>query len=338
MSVAWVGAGIAATGMISSSMSSSKAASAQLQAADQASETDRTQYATTRADNAPWRDRGNQAGNRLQYLLGLDAGGGSTGGAPNNLTRDQLRNELLTQFTRQGQSTTPYTPTPHELEYGGAWGFGAGQQAANPSTTIDEAGLSAAIESRLAQQAQAQQGAQQTAQGDPAYGSLMRDFSATDLNADPVYQSGLQFGLDEGTKGLSRMASANGGRDSGALLKALTRFGNDYGSTKANDSYNRFSNNKLSKFNMLSGVAGTGQAATNQISAAGQNMANNVSQNQLAAGNSRAAGYIGQSNAVNNGISQGYNMYQSNQLMEKLFPTKYGVGQQSGVTGWNSQG
>ena len=104
--------------------------------------------------------------------------------------------------------------------------------------------------------------------GDPAgpqtgeFGSLTRKFNANDLANDPVYNSGLKFGLDQGTGALNQRAIANGSYDSGATLKALTRFANDYGSTKANESYNRFNTDNTNTYNRLAGVSGAGQTAT----------------------------------------------------------------------------
>jgi hypothetical protein len=148
-------------------------------------------------------------------------------------------------------------------------------------------------------------------------GQFSRRFTQADMNADPVYQSGLQFGLDQGTQGINRQAAAGGNFLSGATLKALTRFGNDYGSTKANESYNRFNNDQNSQYNKLAGLSGAGQQATNQISAAGANMANQVSQSQINAGDARASGYMGQAKAWNNAIGQGYNNWQQNQLINQ---------------------
>jgi hypothetical protein len=109
--------------------------------------------------------------------------------------------------------------------------------------------------------------------------------------------------------------------DSGATLKALTQFGNDYGSTKANESFNRYNAQNDSIFNKLSGVSGTGQVATQQVGAAGANMANNVSGSIEGAGNARAAGIVGGANAWNNAIGGGfnaYNNYQQNDILRKL--------------------
>lgn len=149
-------------------------------------------------------------------------------------------------------------------------------------------------------------------------GQFDKRFTQADMNADPVYNSGLQFGLDQGTQGINRQAAAGGSFLSGATLKALTRFGNDYGSTKANESYNRFNNDQATKYNRYAGLSGAGQQATNQVSAAGQNMANQVSQNQIGAGNAQASGYVGQANALSGAIGQGYQNYNQNKMIDML--------------------
>lgn len=160
-------------------------------------------------------------------------------------------------------------------------------------------------------------------------GQFSRKFTQADMNADPVYQNGLQFGLDQGTQGINRQAAAGGNFLSGATLKALTRFGNDYGSTKANESYNRFNNDQNSQYNRYAGLSGSGMQATNQVGAAGQNMTNGMSNalgtygtgaanNSINAGNARASGYVGQANAVNNGLSSWLN-YNQNQNMINAF-------------------
>ena len=75
--------------------------------------------------------------------------------------------------------------------------------------------------------------APQAQRNDPANADLTRQFTEADLAADVPFQKGMQFGLDQGTKGINERAIANGGYDSGATLKALTRFGNDYGNQQA---------------------------------------------------------------------------------------------------------
>lgn len=281
------GAAVAAVGTAVSANSASKARKSQEAAARDANATQMAQYDQTRMDQKPWMDRGNAAGNRLNILLGLDPQ--ASGMVPQLESPDEIRARLAPTYRSLKLAPQDYTSK-----------------------------LNAAVMAEMAKQkAAAAQYKADPVTNDSDYGSLMRNFQQSDLDSDVVYQSGLKFGLDEGTKGINRLFSAQGGTQSGAALKALTRFGNDYGSTKANESYNRFNTNKLNKFNMLSGVAGTGQAANNQVGAAGQNMANNVSQNQIGVGNARGSAYIAQGNALTNGISQGYNAWQQYRGMQQ---------------------
>jgi len=164
-------------------------------------------------------------------------------------------------------------------------------------------------------------------------GQFDRRFTQQDLNADPVYQNGLKFGLDQGTQGINRQAAAGGSFLSGATLKALTKYGNDYGSTKANESYNRFNTDQTNQYNRYAGLSGAGQQATNQVSAAGQNMANNVGANLIGAGNANASGYAGQASALNNGLST-YLNYNQNQNMVNAYNNRTGNG--NGFSGYGS--
>lgn len=282
------------------------AADAQVQSANTASATQLEMFNKSRQDQEPWRQAGVAGLNRLSTLLGLspDIGG------QYSQTAEQIRNELLPAFTsgssgsNPGSIFGPYNPYGAPLNaYSGMDGsvvFGPGA-----ATTIDESGLSAAIQQRMAEQRTKMQEQQASNQSDPAYGSLLRKFSAADLNDDPVYQSGLQFGLNEGTKGLNRQAAAGGNFLSGETLKALTRFGNDYGSTKANESYNRYTNDQTNAYNKLAGISDTGQTSANQIAQQGAYTANSVGNNLMGAGNARASGYLAQGNALQGGINQG---------------------------------
>ena len=76
----------------------------------------------------------------------------------------------------------------------------------------------------------------------------LRSFTENDLNNDVVYKKGLQFGLDQGVQGLNNRALATGSFDSGAALKELTRYGNDYGETKAAGAQQRFMGDKAFSF------------------------------------------------------------------------------------------
>lgn len=165
--------------------------------------------------------------------------------------------------------------------------------------------------------------------GGTGEGELLRRITQADIEGDPVYQSGLEFGAREGRDAINARAIAGGGYDSGATLKALTRFGTDYGSTKANESYNRFVNDQTNIYNRLAGISGTGQVAANQIGAARSNMADQITDLTTGAGNARAAGIVGSANAWNRAIESGagaFNMYQNNQILQQLMRNQGGRG------------
>lgn len=132
------------------------------------------------------------------------------------------------------------------------------------------------------------------------YGSLNTPFTGTSVATDPGYQ----FGLTQGLNSAQNSAAAKGGLYSGATLKALTQYGNDYATTKFDDAYNRDQQNKTAVYNRLAGVSGTGQTATNQVDAAGATNAAQVSSNLIGAGNARGAADIATGNSIGNGVNQ----------------------------------
>ena len=144
--------------------------------------------------------------------------------------------------------------------------------------------------------------AQQAREQDPRFGSLNKKFTLADFWDDPVTKASYEQGLDQGTKALANMAGARGNRNSGAQLKALTRFSTDYTGNQAGQSYNRFYGDQDRIFNRLSGLAGTGQTATTSTALLGQNSANNISNLLSAQGNARGAAAIANSNALGGAI------------------------------------
>jgi hypothetical protein len=105
-------------------------------------------------------------------------------------------------------------------------------------------------------------------------------------------EPGYQFGIDQGVNALENSASARGMTYSGAQAKALQQFGNDYGTTKIDQTYNRLSN-----------IAGLGQVGVNPVS--GMNYANNVGSNMLGVGNAQAAAQIAKGSAYGNALNAG---------------------------------
>lgn len=136
--------------------------------------------------------------------------------------------------------------------------------------------------------------------GNANFGALNQRYTGADLKNDPGYR----FGLNQVTNSAQHNASARGGLFSGATLKALSRYSQDYAGTKFNDGFNRFQAQQDSTFNRLAGLAGIGQTGTNQIGAAGQNYANQAGQNMIGVGNAQAANSLNQGNILGNQINQ----------------------------------
>lgn len=353
MSVAMVGAAASIAGPLISGMMAGDAAGdasdAQIQAAERASATQAAAREQQRKDLSPWMNTGVSANNALAYRLGL---GGSASGGFQPQTREQLRNQLVGQFTKPKTKTnatwTPgtsgwedlasqndrtnqtgvYAPggngllpnTPYNL---GSWADGQ-------STEIDEAGLNAAIEAQWAEQERQRAEWEAKAGNDPLYGSLLRKFSQNDLDTDLVYQNTYKTALDTGLNAINSRAANSGGYGSGAALKALTRFGADTANTYTGGAYNRNMQEKGQTYNFLSGVSQQGQNAAAGVGAAGISTANNIAQNQLAAGNAQSAGIVGGANALSGGIADATNAFQWNQLMSKpKTRTDYGAGMNS---------
>lgn len=377
MSVAWVGAGIAAVGTVSQMSASSNAASAQQGGSDAANQAAIIAQAQMRNDLAPWTQAGGAAQSRLNQYLGL-GGVGSSGrtsmGLSTGLTPDQVRQQLLSRYTRQsssnGGSGAPAAPTYRtgaeavaalgaqgahdyfqnqatsrsraqilgQAPEGAAWRQGNGQDgdgthgdewympsqgAQAPGSTIDEEGLQAAIDKYY----QEQDAQNRAAEADPTYGSLLRayrngeefSFTGDDLQNDPGYK----FGLDQGTQGIERGQAARGNFLSGAAMKELNRFNQDYAGTKFDNAYNRnlstwntnlgaYNQNRNTIYSFLTGQSQMGQNSAAQVGASGNQTAATVGGNLTGAANAAAAGEVAGSNALVSGLNTAVNGFRSN--------------------------
>jgi hypothetical protein len=102
--------------------------------------------------------------------------------------------------------------------------------------------------------------------GGADYGKYGRDFSMSDFVTDPGYN----FRLTEGQQAIDRSAAARGGTQSGAALKAATRYGQDMGSQEYGKAYDRYNINRSNQLAPLDRLATMGaNASTNSATAAG---------------------------------------------------------------------
>lgn len=308
-----IGAGASLLGSAMSSDAAGDAAATQADATREANRLTKEQFDAIRQDLSPYRNLGAGGANMLANLLGISpqamGGSGATGGVQ---SYDALRAELLPQFTKETQIGGYSTGN----DEGSAWIPESIQK------TIDERALQEAIQARMAQSFAQPQQPQANA---PGFGSLLENFTGKDLQNEPGYQ----FGLNEGMKALDRRLASGGNYFSGAALKGAQRFGQDYAGTKFGDAFNRDSANKTRTYNFLSGATGMGQNAAAQTGNAGQTMAQQVGANTTGMANAAGAAQIAGANAWSGGLNNIGNMYQQNQLLNRIT---------SGNRGWGSAG
>lgn len=354
LSAAAIGGIAAGAGAIGGALISGNAAegaaNTQAGAARDATEAQRQMFERQIALQEPWRQAGGVGLNALLYGLGLSPRGTfAPGAAPSGPagatllqpgadgvfapagggggeTAAQIRARLAPQFTTSdgGMHFVPNDET------GGQWVQGG--------STVNEAGLAAAVQQAIQHQQGAQAGpatpavpavqpaagaANPAAAGGPGYGALMHDFGTADFQADPGYA----FRLAEGERALQRGKSASGSLGSGGYLKDLTDYSQGMASQEFGNANARYNANRGFKLNALQALSGTGQSATNQQGAAAGAFGQQVGSNIIGAGNAQAAGQVGAANALNGAIGQGISLYQTNQMLQRYpYPFNPGPG------------
>lgn len=168
------------------------------------------------------------------------------------------------------------------------------------------------------------------------YGSMSTPFTTENMYQDPGYA----FRLNEGIKALDRSAAARGGLLSGAQLKGVQRYGQEYAANEYANAFNRQQLERASILNPLQSLSGQAQTSANTMSQAAGNLGagesaallaggNAVASNMIGAGNARASGYIGSANAFNSalqGATGGYIGYQQQQQQNALLNRYLGGG------------
>lgn len=368
------GVAAAVGGALITSQGAQSAADTQAGAARDASQMEMIAAQQMRDDLKPWVDTGRGANSLLNRYLGVGGAGSgavTSMGLATGLSPDQVRQQLASRFTRTGmpadapkfdvnslplmdrinyeRMTDPSERAQFEAQHLGAptsvrdlsganngiHGDTLQWQGVNPTSTVDEEGLNAAIQQYYAEQEALNAQAAQ----DPTYGSLLRayrngaefdsgpafSFTGADLKNDPGYQ----FGLNQGTQGIERGQASRGNFLSGAAMKELTRFNEDYAGTKFNEGFNRasstyntnlarrqnewntnlgaYNQNRNTIYNFLTGVSNTGQASAARVGSNNQQVANSVGNNIMSAGNAQAAGQVATGNAIASGLNSAAN-------------------------------
>lgn len=352
VAVAVVGGSV--IGAVATTAASGKAAGAQTQAANQVTQIQqeqnaeaRRQYDLSRADLAPYRNVGYSALSQLAGQTGLTAPAGAspvnawatpvaaaapsaTATAPSGGQTPGVAAAMATP-PRSGGGNTPGQDIRQALESGktpdqispASWaqfGFGPGGSARGgvqpqvasatqlPAIPLDQANPTVAAPGTNA-----------------PTNDFNRPFTLADFQKDPGYE----FRRTEGARGVEASGAVRSGVLSGATLKALDQYNQDYASGEYGNAFSRYQTDLTGRFNRLSSLAGTGQTAINETVNAGTNLTNqnqagvnNISNNIAAAGNARSSGYVAAGNAVGNAAG---NIGQYYALKSFLTPTPAAV-------------
>ena len=166
------------------------------------------------------------------------------------------------------------------------------------------------LQRQMFERINAQQGPYRDA-GYAALGDLMglRNFDPTPTMESVMAEPGYEFGRQEGMRGIENRAAARGLGQSGAALRALTRFNSDYAGQRYGDAWNRAQANFGNRWGRLSALAGIGQTANQLTNQANQNFANNAGNNMMGAGNAMGAGAMVRGNIWGNALNQGISQW-----------------------------
>lgn len=258
-------------------MGAKSAAKAQQRQADQQIKLQREIYDDTTKRFQPIYDSGTNALAAYNYELGLGPRPTFGGTAPQ-----------IETVTTPGQMMPAYGRRSDPRDRDGYNGPDIYEPRTNwmqpgPATTTYKVGGNS-----FATLDEAQAWANANKQGGQAYGGFQKT-------------PGYDFRLNQGLDAVQAGAAARGGLYSGAAMKALQQYGQDYATSEYTPYLNR-----------LAGMTDTATAAAGNMANAGANMGAGVGSALAAKGNAQAAGSIGMGNAINGGIQNmlGYMNYQ----------------------------
>lgn len=142
---------------------------------------------------------------------------------------------------------------------------------------------------------------------DPTYGSFAKPFDVTEFykQQDPAYS----FRLQQGTQALQNSAAAGSGALSGAALKDLLAYNQDYASQEYGNAFNRYQVGQGNIFSRLMQLAGMGQSSASNVGAQGTALAGQAGQAVQNQGTAIGGGIVGAGNAASGALGT-YGGYQ----------------------------
>ena len=256
--------GAAIGGALIQGSAAKKAAKAQESAANKDIAFQKETRDLIRNDLAPYREGGYTAQQALDFELGLGARP-MVGGTPAEIQTIAGPSRTENVYTQRGRNDVRVLTGTREVAGASRYRVGDREFA-----TMEEA--------------------QAYAKANPVGATEYGGFTKT---------PGYDFRLNQGTSAIEAGAAARGGLYSGAAMRDLQQYGQDY----ASGEYNQY-------LNRLAGRTDSGMSAAQMSGAASQNAAAGVSNALGNIGNAQSAGAIGVGNAITGGIQNGLGAWQ----------------------------
>lgn len=257
---------------VASAYSTNRAADATEDAAKKAGQVQMEQYNQSRSDLAPYRETGTEALAVLGDLYGLNTPQLDKQKTFNaeDYQRAYVDYNLAQEHPNFSSKGLLFRdPWRHYNEFGRQYADDAGSFGVN----LEEAafGPEPVLEQALAE-------------------------PETQPDLESFFRSpGYQFNLDETLRANEARAAARGRLNSSATDRSNMRYASGLAS-----------NEFLNYTNRLNALAGIGQTTNQNLALLGANMAGNVGNQIMNAGNARASGYLGQANTINNMVGSYY--------------------------------
>jgi hypothetical protein len=143
------------------------------------------------------------------------------------------------------------------------------------------------------------QATQQLANGMGPGGSLGRQFTMADFEKSPSYN----FNMQQALKAIGNSASARGGSLGGRPQQDMVNYATNMAGNSFGQAQNEFMANQKLNAGLLGGIAQTGQRAAQSLGGIGMGTAGQVSSSIGNQATAQGAGIMGQSQAVQGGIS-----------------------------------
>lgn len=133
------------------------------------------------------------------------------------------------------------------------------------------------------------------------YGSLLQPFTLdTFKKMSPAYK----FQLQQGQQGVLNGEASGQGALSGAALKDLTSYNQQFANTAWDNAFNQYQTQQGNIYTRLANIANLGQNAASGTGQNGANLAGSTAQSITNAGSAQAAGQVGAANAWSNSLGQ----------------------------------